>query len=103
MEAIRYAYKGNMIMPSVVADKLSGIIEDKEARAVKQQLSCDIHFTKLEKDIIKLLVEGCTNKQIASLLHISYGTTKNYVSQIYEKLGVTDRVKAVSLLRDIYN
>lgn len=41
------------------------------------------------------MVEGLTNKQIADKLYISEGTVKNYISSIYEKTDIHDRVKLV--------
>ena len=101
VETIKYAYAGNLIMPSSVAAKLSNIFNESTNDEAEDDKENEIHFSRLEKDIIKLMVEGCTNKQIASLLHISYGTVKNYVSQIYEKIGVSERVKAVAALKAI--
>lgn len=99
VETIKYAYAGNLIMPSSVAAKLSNIFNDSTPERAEVDSENEIHFSRLEKDIIKLMVEGYTNKQIASLLHISYGTVKNYVSQIYEKIGISERVKAVTSLK----
>lgn len=52
-------------------------------------------FTKREKEISSLMVEGLTNKQIADRLYISEGTVKNYISNIYDKTGIHDRVKLI--------
>lgn len=100
VDTIRYAFKGNVVMPPVVAEKLCNTSYNGEER-FKTTFEGEIHFSKLEKDIINLLIEGCTNKQISELLHISYGTAKNYVSQIYEKIGVGERIKAVTKLKEI--
>lgn len=59
----------------------------------------DAGLTDREKDIAKLIAEGCTNSQIASLLYISEGTVKNYVSIIYDKFDIKDRAKLVSYLK----
>ena len=58
----------------------------------------DYGMTDREKEICRLIAEGCTNSQIASILFISEGTVKNYVSTIYDKLGEHDRTKVVLLL-----
>lgn len=56
-------------------------------------------FTVREKEISFLMVEGLTNKQIADRLYISEGTVKNYISNIYDKTGIHDRVKLIVELR----
>ena len=58
----------------------------------------DYGMTEREKEICRLISEGCTNSQIASILFISEGTVKNYVSTIYDKLGEHDRTKVVLML-----
>jgi DNA-binding NarL/FixJ family response regulator len=45
-----------------------------------------------EHEVLKLLIAGFSNKEIAGKLRIAEQTVKNYVSIIYEKLGVRDRV-----------
>jgi DNA-binding NarL/FixJ family response regulator len=47
-----------------------------------------------EVEVLRLLVRGLTNKEIAQEMHYSVGTVKNAVQHIIEKLGVTDRTQA---------
>lgn len=53
-------------------------------------------MTERELEVCRLLAEGYTNSQIANHLSLSVGTIKNYVSVIYEKMGLNDRT-AVAL------
>ncbi len=55
-------------------------------------------MTGREREIASLLAEGLTNRQIADKLYISEGTVKNYISSIYDKTGIHDRVKLVVAL-----
>ncbi|MBD5510201.1 MAG: response regulator transcription factor [Lachnospiraceae bacterium] len=63
--------------------------------------ACDIaaELTSREKEICALMAEGLTNRQIADKLYISEGTVKNYISNIYDKTGIHDRVKLVVELK----
>lgn len=56
-------------------------------------------LTQREKEICSLMTEGLTNRQIADRLYISEGTVKNYISNIYDKTGIHDRVKLVVELK----
>ena len=56
-------------------------------------------LTGREKEICTLMVEGLTNRQIADRLYISEGTVKNYISNIYDKTGIHDRVKLIVELK----
>jgi len=51
------------------------------------------NISKREKEIIRLLVEGKSNKDIAGILYISVNTVKTHVKNIFQKLGVTNRVQ----------
>ena len=57
-------------------------------------------LTEREREICRLVQDGRSNREIASALHITEGTVKNYLSNIYGALGVRDRTAlAVSLTR----
>jgi DNA-binding NarL/FixJ family response regulator len=59
-----------------------------------------------EREVIRCLVEGCTNSEIAQILAISRHTVKNYLFKIFDKLGVSNRVELVfqvlSRARDLH-
>ena len=52
------------------------------------------NLTKRELDVLKLLAVGMFNKEVGKRLEISERTVKNHVSNIFKKLGVTDRTQA---------
>lgn len=54
-------------------------------------------LTSRERSVLSLLAEGQSNKQIARNLGLTAGTVKGYVSQVLEKLGVSDRTQAALL------
>ena len=54
-------------------------------------------LTERERDVLKLLVEGYNNSEIAEQLMVSLSTVKSHVCHILEKLGVTSRLEAVTL------
>lgn len=59
-----------------------------------------VDLTPRERQIVKLVVEGCSNQQIAARLRIRPQTVKNQLSAIYAKSGVRNRLQlAVFALR----
>jgi DNA-binding NarL/FixJ family response regulator len=97
VEAIKDAVCEKMILPPAVAAKLAqGLnkIAPKKTNPVLTGLS------EREKEIAVMLTQGFTNKQIALALFITEGTVRNYISDIYSKIGVNDRTNAVLLLKD---
>lgn len=51
-------------------------------------------LTKREVEVLKMIAAGSFNKEIASTLNISERTVKNHVSNIFKKIGVSDRTQA---------
>lgn len=49
-----------------------------------------------EREVLKLIAEGCSNQEIAEKLFLSLGTVKSYVRMILNKLSVDDRVQAAA-------
>lgn len=56
-------------------------------------------LTRREREIVRLVGDGLSNKQIAGALHIELATVKNHVHNILEKLGVGHRTDAVVAAR----
>jgi len=56
-------------------------------------------LTDREQEIALHVSDGCTNKEIASLLNITERTVKQHLSHIFEKLNVTDRLSLALLLK----
>jgi NarL family two-component system response regulator LiaR len=54
-------------------------------------------LTDRERDVLRLIAQGRSNKEIAATLFLSHGTVKGYVSAILPKLGVGDRTQAALL------
>lgn len=57
------------------------------------------HLTRRELEIVGLIDEGLSNKQIARRLQIELATVKNHVHNILEKLHVTNRLEAAAQVR----
>src|SRR5690554_1578380 len=95
IQAIIDGYHGNIMLPTKVAQKLT-------SRLSKPKPEIDLEmFTNKEKEVIKLLVKGYSNQDIAGELYLSLGTVKNYVSQIYAKAEVSDRSHAIVYFKNL--
>ena len=57
-------------------------------------MSADRELTRRERQILVLLMDGRTTRQISNELFLSEGTVKSYLTAIYRKLGVTNRTEA---------
>ncbi len=56
-------------------------------------------LSRKEKQILGLIVHGHTNSEISDTVHVAEQTVRNYVSRIYEKLDVRNRVEAIQMAR----
>jgi len=54
-------------------------------------------LTRVEREVLQLIADGLTNRQISQRLHWSVGTTKKYVQRILDKLAVGDRTQAAAV------
>lgn len=83
IRAIRKAAAGQRHIPAEVAARLAD-------RVTRSQLSTR------ELEVLRFLVAGRRNREIANVLDITEGTVKLHVSSILGKLGVSDRTEAVT-------
>ncbi len=90
VEAIRDGMNGSIILPGRIAAKITSRLTQSAATNVKAE-----DFTQREVEIIRLMASGKSNGEIAQTLYLTVGTVKNYISQIYMKLNVSDRANAV--------
>ena len=86
-----------MRLTALMSQNLSAGKPEEKEPAVKEFAE---ELTEREQEICTLMAEGLTNRQIADRLYISEGTVKNYISNIYDKTGIHDRVKLIVALKE---
>ena len=57
-------------------------------------------LTEREREILTLIAQGASNRQVAEGLYLTEGTVKNHMSNILSKLGVRDRTQAVLKVKE---
>lgn len=91
--AIRTVASGGTLvgptLPPRVTKGLSRIAPDFPSSAAPEPL------TKRERDVLRAMAKGASNREIAEALGAAEGTIKNHASAIFQKLGVRDRTRAV--------
>jgi DNA-binding NarL/FixJ family response regulator len=101
-EAVHVAARGESFLDPAVASKV--LAELSRLRAHVSAGSGDGQqgpFTSRELDVLKLLVRGASNKEIAAALFLSEGTVKNHVTHILSKLQVSGRTQAALRAREL--
>lgn len=88
-KAIHSVYEGDsFIQPDLIPILNAGLVDRDSSEGALGGL------TKREIEVLKLLVEGLFNKEIAYKLNISERTVKNHVSNIFKKINASDRTQA---------
>jgi DNA-binding NarL/FixJ family response regulator len=93
LETIRSVAKGTRIIPPVLTGSLFTHIVNDAIRLGKDKLSAATRMTKREREIIALIAEGMSNKEIAQQLNLSTYTVKSHVHNILEKLALHSRLQ----------
>lgn len=70
------------------------------ASAPSPALPLQTELTGREREVLRLIARGATNREIAEALVISEGTVKNHISNILSRLGLRDRTQAAIYARD---
>jgi len=93
--ALRAVCSGQTVFGSEIVERIPSLMSRRETF---DYASRDIGARELE--LIGLIAEGCSNREIAERLFLSEGTVRNYLSGILEKLDLRDRTQlAVFYLR----
>ncbi len=96
VEAIRGAYSGNIqLHPDISAHLMSHFLSSASEDQPKETFHSLINeLTVREKEVLQLIAQGMSNKEIASTLFIAEKTVKTHVSSILSKLDLADRTQA---------
>lgn len=94
LATIRSVVKGSQVLPSNLTGSLFSQIVENAINGSKPSVIIDsVRMTKREKQVIELIAEGYTNKEIAQKLNLSTHTVKSHVHNILEKLSLNTRVQ----------
>lgn len=91
LESLREALNGGAPMTGSIAAKVLNYFSQEEVNKKRYNL------TEREKQILSILVKGCSYKLIAAECDIAYNTVNNHIRSIYDKLYVNSATEAVSL------
>ena len=69
--------------------------------AAMEQYLTKFDISQREKEIVLLLLQGKSNKEIEDALFIAMGTVKNHIYSIYQKLGVKNRAQLLTLFKNL--
>jgi DNA-binding NarL/FixJ family response regulator len=88
IKAIRIVHEGNLLVHPEVATKLSSML-----KADNKKLIYNLNLSETEIEIIKLISDGLSNREIAKKIFLTEGTVKNKITDILSKLKLRDRTQ----------
>ncbi len=88
VEGLRAVSKGHLVLEQDVAESISSQLKEKNNFRPE-----DYRLTSREMEILQLVGQGMSNREIALKLFLTEGTTRNYITQLLEKLKLRDRTQ----------
>ena len=86
--AIRAVYSGQNVFGNEIMNRIPNLISGKDKTIYDKR-----GITDKEYEIIELVAQGLSNKEIAEKLYLGDGTVRNYISTVLEKLNLRDRTQ----------
>ena len=97
---IRSVARGTKVLPPLLAGSLFSHVIENALKKGKGELKNAVRMTKREREIISLIAEGLSNKEIAQRLNVATYTVKSHVHNILEKLALHSRLQIAMFTHD---
>ena len=101
VEAILAASRNESVLQPSVAAKVVARFAQLPADDVPRAQPLVVPLSDRELDVVRLLADGRSNREIADALHLAEGTVKNHVTNVLGKLGARDRTQAALRARSL--
>jgi DNA-binding NarL/FixJ family response regulator len=96
LHTIREVSRGAKVLPSTLTSSLLSQIADHVTHSGKGNPFKSVRMTNREREVVELIAEGLSNKQIAGRLNLAVDTVKSHVHNILEKLALHTRLEIAS-------
>ncbi len=100
VKTIQAVAGGATILPSILTKSLFTQIVESVLKSGNSVPDHAIQLTKREREVVDLISQGMSNKEIAQELHIATFTVKSHVHNVLEKLELTTRLQIAAFVRD---
>ena len=96
LRTIRSVAKGANVLPPPLTGSLFSQIAERATRKRRGNPFASVRMTSREREVVALIAEGLSNKDIAQRLHLATDTVKSHVHNILEKLALHTRLEIAS-------
>lgn len=104
LDKIRKRHRNGAVEPSMEVlrrDQDKVPLKLRSPKTPEEELSLKEILTEQETRILQLVASGFSNKEVAYRLNITGETVKSHIKNVYRKLGVNNRVKALQRAKDL--
>lgn len=103
VESLLHQIAQNIDIKSLVHAGETAVLFDCEVDAIRYMLTCKpivaethTHLSPREEEIVRLIIKGLSNKEIAAILEISQWTVATHLRRVFTKLDVCSRAEMVA-------
>jgi DNA-binding NarL/FixJ family response regulator len=96
LHTIRAVARGTKVLPPTLTSSLLSQIADQATAYGRGNPFMSVRMTTREREVVELIAEGLSNKQIAGRLNLAVDTVKSHVHNILEKLALHTRLEIAS-------
>jgi DNA-binding NarL/FixJ family response regulator len=96
---IRAVAAGNDVLPTELTGSLFSQIAHRAIEGGKSPVLEAVRLTQRERQVVELIGEGLSNKEIAARLHVAIHTVKSHVHNVLEKLALHTRLEVAAFTR----
>jgi DNA-binding NarL/FixJ family response regulator len=97
---IRSVYQGIKVLPPLLTGSLFAHVIEHTLKNGKGKLTDAVRMTKREREVIAIIADGHSNKEIAQQLNVATHTVKSHVHNIMEKLALHSRLQIATYSRN---
>ncbi len=99
LETIRLVASGTRVLPTQLTGSLFSQIVERALTGGKSPVLEAVRLTQRERQVVDLISEGRSNKEIAAQMHIAIHTVKSHVHNVLEKLALHTRLEVAAFTR----
>ncbi len=97
--AVHAVSQGKAVCPPRLGLALFQYVSREWTAVPNFRVKAHLGLTRRQQQLVPLIAQGLSNKEIASHLHLSEQTIKNHVHRMLQKVGVNDRLAVVEMVR----
>lgn len=97
--AVRAVLNGEAVCPPRLIVSLFRYVARQWNRVPNMRVRMELGLTSREQQLVPLIAQGMTNKEIAMQMNLSEQTVKNHIHKMFQRVGASDRLEVVEMVR----